>query len=251
MKLVYFSPTDTTKNILYKIVEKMEIQIEKEFNLTNYENKDFSYQFKNDIILLGFPVYSGRVPKTALNRFYNITGINSRIIICVTFGNRNYDSALMEIYEHFSNNGFYVIGLCAVVTQHSFVKSISKDRPNEEDFILLNSFSKKMVEKINCNVQESVKYQINKPFRKYQTIPLKPKGNKNCKKCLLCIELCPENVIDKINPKKTDKRRCISCLRCVKYCPNGSRDLKLLEKYISRIFIESKCKENQKSIKIV
>ena len=247
MKMIYFSPTNTTKNILHKIVEEMAMKIDKEYNLTNYEYKDFSFIFNNENILLGFPVYSGRVPITALNRFSNIKGKNSRIIICATFGNRNYDNALMEIYELFKNNGFNIIGLIAVVTQHSFVKSIGKNRPNEEDSIYIKSFSKKMVEKIDGNIKESVKYEIIKPYREYQTIPIKPKGNRNCKKCGFCIKLCPENAINKTNPRKTQKTKCISCLRCVKYCPNGSRDLTSIEKYISKKFIESKCKENKKT----
>ena len=247
MKMVYFSPTDTTKSILHKIVEEMSMKIEEEYNVTNYEYKDFSATFKNDIILLGFPVYSGRVPKTALNRFSNIKSKNSRIIICTTFGNRNYDSALMEIYELFRNNGFNIIGLMAIVTQHSFVKSVGKNRPNEEDFIIIKTFCKNITEKINTNIKESIKYEIIKPYREYQTIPIKPKGSKNCKKCGLCKKLCPENAVNKINPRKTDKKKCISCLRCVKYCPNGSRDLTSIEKYISKVFIENKCKENKKS----
>ena len=247
MKIVYFSPTDTTKKILRKVAENIGLSIEMEFNLTNYENKDFSYQFHNDVVLLGFPVYSGRVPKTAINRFSNIKGNNSQIIICATYGNRNYDSALMEIYELFSNKGFRIIGLSAIVTQHSFVNTVGQNRPNEEDFNLLNSFCKKMVEKIKNNTQESIKYEIIKPYRKYQGIPIKPKGRRDCKECGICIKLCPVNAISKKNPKKTDKMKCISCLRCVKYCPNGSRSLTTLEKYISKKFIESKCKENKKT----
>ena len=119
---MYFSPTDTTKKILYKIIEQINLPIKKEYNLTNYEYKDFSCQFNNDIILFGFPVYSGRVPKSAINRFFNITGKNTQAIICATFGNRNYDSALMEIYELLQNNSFNIIGLCAIVTPHLIVK---------------------------------------------------------------------------------------------------------------------------------
>jgi len=195
MKLIYFSPTDTTKNVLDVIVKELNIPIEKEYNLTNYEFKDFSYQFKNEIIVLGFPVYSGRVPKTALNRFKNITGNNSKMIICTTFGNRDYDNALMEIFELFLKNGFDIIGMCACVTTHSIVNSIGKNRPNKDDYDIIKSFCKNILNKINDNYQGSIQYKIVEPFRKYQRLPIRPKGNNQCKKCGICVKNCPENAI--------------------------------------------------------
>ena len=248
MKLVYFSPTDTTRNILLKIAVQLNKPIEKEFNLTNYEFRDFLYQFNNEIILLGFPVYSGRVPETAMNRFKNISGNNSKMIICVTFGNRDYDNALMEIYELFCNNGFNIIGMCACVTQHSVVKSIGDNRPNSEDYDFLEKFCKNVDEKIKNNFQGSIECKIVKPFRKYQKIPFKPKGNKKCKECGICVKLCPENAIKNNDPRKTDKQKCITCMRCIKYCPNGSRDLTPFEKIISKKFLEKKCREYKQTI---
>ena len=47
LKLVYFSATDSTKNILHKISESMNMPIDEEFNLTNYEYKDFKHTFEN------------------------------------------------------------------------------------------------------------------------------------------------------------------------------------------------------------
>ena len=246
LKLVYFSPTDTTKIILHKIIETINLPINEEFNLTNYENINFEHSFENDdLVLLGFPVYSGRVPKTAVNRFKNIRGNKTKIIIALTYGNRNYDDALMEIYEMLTLSNFVIIGMGTFVTQHSVAKSIGFGRPNENDYNVLQQFSDKLIERMNTDYSGIKEYKINKPFRKYQTIPVNPKGNSKCTKCKLCVKLCPEYAINQNNPRKTDKNKCISCMRCIKYCPNNARDISKIEKLISTLFLKTKCRENK------
>jgi ferredoxin len=248
LKLVYFSPTDTTKEILHEIIKEINLPIDEEFDLTNYENMNFKHSFENsDLVLLGFPVYSGRVPRTAINRFKNITGNKSKMIIVLTYGSRNYDDALMEIYEMLKLSNFVIIGMGTFVTQHSVVKSIGFGRPNENDYSVLKQFSKKLIERLDDNYSGIMEYKINKPFRKYQTIPIKPRGNNKCTKCKLCVKLCPENAINQNDPRETIKNKCISCMRCIKYCPNKARDISKTEKFISALFLKGKCKENKYS----
>jgi ferredoxin len=239
LKLVYFSPTDTTKNILHKIADEMSFSISEEFNLTNYEYKDFGHIFEeNDVILLGFPVYGGRVPKTAKNRFNGLKGNGAKIITILTYGDMHYDNSLIEIYELLKNNGFIIIGMAAFVSQHSIAKNIGFNRPNNEDYELLKYFARKLVEKINGNKISGIEIEVANAFGKYNTIPIKPKTKNNCSGCGLCIKLCPENAIKNDNLRTTDKNKCICCIRCIKYCPNKARNLTTLEYFVSKIFLK-------------
>jgi len=142
LKLIYFSPTDSTKNILYKIVSGMNYNIDEEFNLTDYDNKNYENNFKeNEIILLGTPVYGGRVPKIAKDRFNRIKGNNSKIILVMTYGGVHYDDSLKEFYEIMNNKGFIIIGIGIFVVKHNAIKSMGINRPNDRDYDEIKFFS--------------------------------------------------------------------------------------------------------------
>ena len=255
LKLVYFSATGSTKNILHKISEFMNIPIDQEFNLTNYEHKDFKHTFeKNDIILLGFPVYGGRVPRPARNRFLGIKGNCSKIALVLTYGDMHYSNSMNEIYEIVKNNGFEIIGMGIFVSQHSIIKSIVSDRPNEKDFVKMAYFGEKIVQNIFENKIPKSIFENVKTYGKYHILPIKPKGNKNCNKCGLCSKLCPENAIEINDPRKTCRNKCICCMRCVKYCPQKARDLTKIEYLIGEIFLKIMRKtffNNEKEVEIV
>ena len=237
LKLVYFSPTDSTKKILHRMANEMGFPIGEEFNLTNYEYNNFEHTFEeNDLIFVGCPVYGGRVPQTAKNRFNRLKGSNTKIAIILAYGDMHYDNSLMEIYEKIKNNDFAIVGMGAFVSRHSVVKSIGFNRPNEKDYECLKIFCKKIIENINAN--KIIDLKLERSFGKYRSVPIKPKGKKNCIKCGLCIKLCPENAIEYINPRLTNKKKCICCMRCIKYCPNNARNLSKMEYFISRLFLK-------------
>jgi Fe-S-cluster-containing hydrogenase component 2 len=238
VKLVYFSATGITKDFLHRIAHEMDFLVDKEFDLTNYEYKDFIHTFEqNDIILLGCPVYGARIPRPAKNRFMGLRGNNSKIVLIITYGDVHYDNALLEIYEIFKNNRFAIIGMGAFVSRHSVIKSIGINRPNNQDNEDIKYFCKKIVSKLNENESQIIKINHLKSFGKYKKLPIKPIGNKKCRKCGVCSKLCPENAIDNKNPRKTNKEKCICCMRCVKYCPYKTRNLSIVTYIISKLFL--------------
>jgi ferredoxin len=238
LKLVYFSPTDTTKNVLYKVASDLGIQINEEFNLTNFEYCNFEHTFnENDLIILGSPVYGARVPKTAKNRFNGLRGQNTNIILILTYGDVHYGDALIEFYQIMKNKGFSIIGMGIFVTRHNVIKCIGINRPDENDFLELKLFCKKLIKNIKENKYIINKIETKKIFGKNNKLPIKPIGNRNCKNCGLCIKLCPENAIEQKNPRKTIKGKCICCMRCVKFCPYKARNLSKIVYFVSKLFV--------------
>jgi Fe-S-cluster-containing hydrogenase component 2 len=236
--LVYFSATGITKNFLHRIAHEMEYSVEKEFDLTNYENRDFVHTFEqNDNILLGCPVFGARIPEPARNRFMGLRGNNSKIVLILTYGDVHYDNALIEIYEILKNNGFSIIGMGAFVSRHSVIKNIGINRPNNQDNEDIKYFCEKIVSKLNENETKNIEISHLITFGKYKKLPIKPIGNRKCKKCGICSKLCPENAINNNNPGKTNKAKCICCMRCVKYCPHKARNLSVIIYTISKIFL--------------
>lgn len=245
LNLVYFSPTGTTKKVLKTISSKFEIK-SISYDLTNYKSKDTVLQFKElDFVILAVPVYSGRVPKTALDRLQHVKGNNTPAALVVTYGNRDYDDALLELKTLAEAKGFKVIGAAAFVSEHSMARSIGKGRPNKEDNRIISSFGLQLNKKLAAlSDLESAAITVkgNSQYRKYKSTPVHPHGNENCTGCLTCVKLCPAGAISADSPKKTSGKKCISCMRCIRVCPHNARELHKLENWITKKFITRKCK---------
>ena len=74
LKLVYFSPTGTTRKVIMEVARNIDLK-SVSFDLTIHKEKRAPLQFKkDDFVLFGIPVYSGRVPKTFLEYFDGLNG---------------------------------------------------------------------------------------------------------------------------------------------------------------------------------
>lgn len=245
----YFSPTETTKGVLGILKEAIDLPGE-ELDMTEIPPQDTVYAFGQDTLLvIGVPVYGGRVPKTALQRFEALQGNQTPAILIVTYGNRDYDDALLELTNVLTEKGFCPISAGAIVVQHSIVPSIGEGRPDEKDREAIASFAQNSIKKLEAleDITQLQKLQVkgNPEYRKYQTIPLVPHTSGNCTGCGLCAKKCPTGAIPANAPKKTDKEHCISCLRCIKFCPQQARSLHKLELMAAKQLIKSKCTANK------
>lgn len=69
INIIYFSPTGTTETIVKSIGKGLGYKY-KEFNITNPIDRQKSLDFnQEDIVIIGVPVYSGRVPDLLLEYF--------------------------------------------------------------------------------------------------------------------------------------------------------------------------------------
>ena len=74
LKLVYFSPTGTTRKVIMEIAKNIDLK-SVSFDFSVHKEKKPSLQFgENDFVLFGIPVYAGRVPQTFLAYFEQIRG---------------------------------------------------------------------------------------------------------------------------------------------------------------------------------
>ena len=70
MKLVYFSPTGTTQKILDSIAKGIAVEDVEHINLTLPEGARQTIQpFSDELVIIGAPVYGGRLPVYAIDRF--------------------------------------------------------------------------------------------------------------------------------------------------------------------------------------
>lgn len=237
---LYFSPTGTTRKITEGIAKKIatELSENSEYNTIDFtlkEKRDQPIHFdQEDLVIIGVPVYAGRVPNVLLPYLGTIAGNGAKAVCVVVYGNRNYDDALIELRDIATTEGFQVIAAGAFVGEHSFSKVLAMGRPDEKDMAIVDLFAARILEKLHSDQMEGIlAVKGEEPYRKYymprdrQGTPVDirkvtPKTNSNCTNCKLCVGLCPVGSIDFEDPTKLTGI-CIKCGACIKGCPVSAK----------------------------
>ncbi|MCL2883311.1 MAG: hypothetical protein FWF30_02425 [Coriobacteriia bacterium] len=198
----------------------------------------------DDVLIIGIPVHSGRVPPLALRTIKTLRGNATPAILLATFGNRHYDDALLELKTTLQAQGFVAIAAAAFATEHSIVPKYGAGRPNAADIREIHEFAKQAGKKLATWEQAShVDLQVegNPDYRPFQSISMSPHANSHCIKCRTCAKSCPAQAIPLKNPKTRDKKACITCLRCISVCPEKARSLHSYEKLVAQLSLAKQC----------
>ena len=100
VKLIYFSPTKTTKHVIEGIANGLQPVKITQLDMTLPQADQLeSVGIQDDLVILGAPVYGGRIPQVAVNRLSKIRGKNTPAVVVVVYGNRDIDDALMELSD--------------------------------------------------------------------------------------------------------------------------------------------------------
>lgn len=223
---VYFSPSGTTKRIMQQISVAFS-ENSKELDLLQEQIQQPLYFDEKDVVLVGMPVFAGRVPETCLKSLKQLQGKKTAAIICVVYGNRAYDDALLELKEIMEAQDFVVIGAAAFIAQHSMFPKVGVNRPDEADMLKIKNFANDCIDKLkleSCGQWVNLKIEGNNPYKAYSEIPVQPSGNDKCDGCGICVKICPVNAIDGQQPRETAKDKCISCTACIASCPQKARN---------------------------
>jgi len=237
---MYFSATDTTKKVVSEIAMKISENFNREIIINNIDFtlpgdriKPVSF-LEEDVVIIGVPVYAGRVPNVLLKYLNSITGNGALAIPVVVYGNRNYDDAIIELKDILEFNGFQVIAAGTFIGEHSFSMTLAKNRPDEKDMAIAGDFAKQIYTKIVTQEEfQTVVVNGNQPYRKHympknkdgSPVDLRkvsPKTNSNCIDCKLCVIVCPMGSIDADDVSKLNGI-CIKCGACIKKCPSQAK----------------------------
>ena len=145
-------------------------------DLSNYNNSTLDISFEDkDVCVVAVPSFSGRVPQFIIPPIRALQGNGIKSMLITAYGNRAFDDTLLELKDTMEACGFICSCAVAAVTRHSVLPEYGKGRPDSGDIEELRQFSiecKEIIEKSSLSVIVSG----NKPYRKYVSIPIKPKA---------------------------------------------------------------------------
>lgn len=229
MTLAFFSPTYSTERIVRLLGEAWEGD-HQEIDLSEIPEERETYEFGGqELVIFGVPSYGGRIPAPAAERFKNLKGHKTLMILVTAFGNRDYDDTLLEMKDLAAEQGFVPVAAVAAVAEHSIMHQYANGRPDSQDKSELLDFAKKIREKTE-QIKEGqdvpeLSIKGNRPYREYHGVPMKPSAGKQCTKCVVCAKQCPVGAIPADQPDETLKDKCISCMRCIAVCPEHARSV--------------------------
>lgn len=231
VKIVYFSPTKTTKKVLKSIASEIGVEEVIDFDLTYPHNiEQITTSFLDDIVIIGAPVYAGRLPVVAVERFKQLRAKNTLAIIVVVYGNRDYEDALLELKNLVIESGFTPVAGGAFVAEHSYSTDdtpIAKGRPDSLDIQNAVKFAQKIRNKIKTLPTSQIDLKVSGNFPYKDAMPSNTVtpvvDEKLCNECGECIEVCPTGAIFLEDSIVTKNELCVRCCACIKSCPSEAR----------------------------
>jgi ferredoxin/protein involved in ribonucleotide reduction len=232
LKIIYFSATNTTKTIVEEISKQIKIETKIEIDITKQQNRLKPIKCNNDeILIIGIPVYMGRVP-AIVSDYLKAIELNNNPVICIAvYGNRTYGDALLELSDILTDKGAITIAGGAFIGEHSFSSKelpIAESRPNNNDLIQARDFGNQINKKLSTETLLAIELPGEFPYggiTKLWDVDFIA-ISENCIDNGICYQVCPTGAIDTNDYKKIDIKKCISCCACIKACPVNARSIK-------------------------
>ncbi len=234
IKLVYFSPTGTSKRIVEAIAKGIQASSE-HIDLTPPTARTQEFEkLHDDLAVIAAPVYAGRIPSEAVYRLRRLSADDTLAVLVAVYGNRHYDDALLELQDLSIELGFKPIAGGAFIGEHSYSTAevpTAHGRPDSDDLEKAMEFGRKIKEKM-MKISEPrdippLKVPGNHPYREGMRATSEPREpatkEELCIKCGKCAEACPTSAVAVGDVVTTQGDACILCCACVKSCPSSAR----------------------------
>ena len=250
---IYFSATDTTRKYVKAFSEALHKDFDLEINLADNLSAQLPDITPEDLVIVAFPVYGGRLPSQVSSRLKELKGNQAKAVAMVVYGNRDYEDGLLELTDILSDVGFEVSGVGSFIGQHSIFPKVASSRPDNKDMRVLSNFASECIRVIETGKKGELKVKGNRPYKKAAGVPLHPSGDSEvCSRCGNCIEKCPVGAIKEEEPYKTDGSICISCGRCIYVCPKHTRKYSGLKyKMIGSVFTAAFSKRKEPEFTVI
>lgn len=233
--VVCFSPTNTTQKVCHAVAEGMHGKSLHWFNITlpdvrtkiitdpNLVTKDIDY------LIVGSPVYSGKLPLQVIQCLNVIKGHGVKCVAIVVYGNRDFGIALSSLADILISNQFSLVSAGAFIGQHSYsaIVPVAVGRPDKADIDKARDFGVRSITSTkNLNLHH-IPIQYDKISTSDTYSDIKPTSIvKRCVCCGKCSKICPTSALSPESGQYLDrssKKICIGCMACVNICSKKAK----------------------------
>ena len=188
--------------------------------------------FSDELVILGAPVYGGRVPVDAIKRFKQLKVSKTLAVSVVVYGNRAFEDSLLDLNNLSIELGCRPVAGGAFIGEHSFATKeapIAIGRPDRQDVQKAMEFGARIKEKLAILQSSDVQMELRIPGRfPYEggarAMSVSPLTKEDiCTLCGTCATVCPTGAITINGRVVTVIDRCIRCCACIKICPEEAR----------------------------
>lgn len=235
-KLVYFSPTGTTKRVVQGIAQGLAAETVEHIDITTPVGRSRQLRvLERELLVVAVPVYMGRVPALILDWLNGMQVLNAPTVCVAVYGNRVYDDALLELKHIVSGCGGIPVAGAAFVGEHSFSSSdmpVAHGRPDVADMAYAVEFGQKLREKLQSlsaiGPDTDVEIPGEHPYRGSNVLWSVDfmAVSDACVQCGECADVCPAGAISADGIAAVDTEACITCCACIKHCPQQARSVK-------------------------
>lgn len=136
---VFFSAAFTTKAIVQGVVKQLHADNIQHDITSSVLIPDLRLG-RDELLVVGVPSYSGRVPIQASQQLLRVKGDVSPAMIVCSYGNRDYEDTLVELKDLLTANGFRIVSAAAFIARHSIFRNVASERPDTEDNRIVDDF---------------------------------------------------------------------------------------------------------------
>lgn len=217
--ILYFSSTGNSLHIALKLQSELGGKV---LYIPNYSGDGSEFEK----IIIVTPIYSFGMPTHVLALLERLNK-TTEIIVVQNYGGM-VGGANYLFYDYAKNKfGLNIVSMYLIKMPENFTLTFTVPK------FYLNSVlkhSNKNIDKVITSIKNK-NYSLPKPTKTKEQTYLKNKDNwhligedfctnKNCTKCLKCVELCPAKNISFNGEQIVFGNSCVACLGCYHRCPN-------------------------------
>jgi ferredoxin len=245
VQTLFFSPTGSTRRIVEAIAGGTGVPVRAPISVTTPQDRDsFSGQIDGDLLIVGVPVYTGRMPSFVLPPLSKVDGAGRWALPVAVCGNVRMGTCLAELCAILKRQGFTIPAAGNFIAQHSFACEgfpIAEGRPDQDDLRQSAEFGRRVAGKIAQDPEDITCVYgrflyirmyvsgsteppgfVSMPERHRPTIRVSEHNADLCNDCGNCVDVCPTGSIDPESYLIEDET-CIRCFACTSVCTSGAK----------------------------
>lgn len=263
--ILHFSPTSTTKKVCVAVAVGMGAMDFCLFDMTLPEIRASIIDNPNTIfenidhLIVGAPVYSGKLPLQVLECLGAINGNGKESSAIVLYGNRDYGIALHSMVKLLYEHGFNVTAAGAFIGQHSYsdIVPVAIGRPDESDLEKARQLGIKSLNNNICLIPSNIPVQLDKSSKSDKYPAIKPLHiESKCIQCGKCAKKCPVGSLSSDTGQylnREAKKKCIGCMACANVCMQKAKVAKVnpIVKFVIKLILGKASRERKEPLTIV